>query len=202
MAELANLHAEHLDLLREVGNIGSGHAATALSRLLNGRVDIRVPIATVQPLAEAVELLGGAEVEAVGVVQAVEGDLNGYLHFLYPMSSARMLVERLLRRPVTTFGEMEISVMCEIANILSGAYLAALATMARLRLYTSPPTDACDMTGALLDGTLAAVSDADDRVLLIETEFVIEEHVLGVHLLFLPSRGELSRLLTAFGMAP
>lgn len=202
MASYRTLDDARLDLLRELGNIGSGHAATALSRLLDGRVDIHVPRAVILPLDDVVGVMGGAEVEVVGIMQTLWGDLDGHVYHLYPIVSARMLAERLLRRPATTLGEIETSALCEIANILTGAFLTALGAMTGFRVETAPPADARDMAGALLDGTLAVLAGDDDQILLVETQFVVGGSTLGVHLLFLPTAGGLDRLLGAFGMAP
>lgn len=196
------LDAARLDLLRELGNIGSGHAATALSRLLDGRVNIHVPQALILPLNDVARVMGGAETEVIGVLQTLWGDLSGHVYHIYPIASARMLAERLLRRPATILGEIEISALCEIANILTGAFLAALGAMTGFRMEATPPANACDMAGALLDGTLAVLAGDDDQILLVETQFVVGGNALGVHLLFLPVEGGLDRLLGAFGMAP
>ncbi len=202
MSHRPQLGPMQLDLLQEVGNIGGGNAATALSQVLRARVDVQVPRALVLPLREVAEVVGGAEAEVVGVLQVLGGDLAGHLLYLCPIHGARRLTSRVLGREVDAFGEMEISALCEVANILTGTYLTALARMTGMRIKASPPADARDMIGALVDGTLAAFAGTTGDVLFLENQFLLAGGApLGVSQLFMPSEGGLDRLLQAFGMA-
>jgi len=58
---IKNLTPMQLDAIREVGNIGAGHAATVLSQLLKQRVSMTVPQVNILPLNEACNVVGGLE---------------------------------------------------------------------------------------------------------------------------------------------
>ena len=72
-----------LDALRELANIGSGKACTALSSMLGRSVDISVPSASVLPMAEAVGTIGDPEAEATGVVLGVVGEMPASVLLLF-----------------------------------------------------------------------------------------------------------------------
>lgn len=74
----------HLDVLKEIGNIGAAHAATALSGLLNTKIDMRVPKVQMVSFDEMMEFAGGAESVVAGIYLRIEGDAKGecFLFFL------------------------------------------------------------------------------------------------------------------------
>ena len=43
MLDLNSMNQMHLDVIREIGNIGAGNAATAMSQLLGCQVEIDIP---------------------------------------------------------------------------------------------------------------------------------------------------------------
>ncbi len=128
MDDVRELHALQRDALREVANIGAGHAATALSQLTNRRIMISVPEVNITRLEEVPEILGKADDVVAAVLMHMMGDLTGRTLVLFPESSARQLCDILLRRPLgttTAFAEMEQSGLKEVGNILSSAYMNA-----------------------------------------------------------------------------
>jgi chemotaxis protein CheC len=129
MDDVRTLKALQLDALREVANIGAGHAATALSQMTQRTIMIAVPEVNVRPLEDVAELFGRADQVICAVLMHMMGDLTGRAMILFPEESARNLVDILLRRqPGTTqaFDAMEQSGLKEVGNILVSAYLTAL----------------------------------------------------------------------------
>ncbi|MCI3919002.1 chemotaxis protein CheC [Paenibacillus sp. TRM 82003] len=163
-----------MDVLREVGNIGAGHAATALSKLLGKPVDMGVPRVNLVPFDEIAEQVGGPETVVVAVFLRVEGDAPGNLFFLLSIDSAKQLLMELVRIESTEgepFTELEVSALSEIGNILAGSYLSSLADLTKLALSPTVPGFAVDMAGAILAYGLLQFGDMGDRALLIETSF-------------------------------
>ena len=80
-----------LDALRELANIASGHAATALAQMLGTEVDLSVPDALALPRAEAIAAYGSADGPVAGVVTPVEGDIEGVVLLLIPSGDAETL---------------------------------------------------------------------------------------------------------------
>ena len=156
MDDIRSLKALQLDALREVANIGAGHAATALSQMTDRTIMITVPEVNVRALEEVPELLGDAGAVIAAVLMHMMGDLTGRTLIILPDASARHLCDILLRRaPGTTaaFGEMEQSGLKEVGNILVSAYLTALSDFMGMMLVPSVPSLVVDQAGAILATT-------------------------------------------------
>ena len=148
------IDSNYLDVLREIGNIGAGNATTALAQMLQRKVDMKVPQAALLEFKELGEAIGGEETIMAGVYMVVEGDINGSMMFLLEKESSRHLVNHMLGGfgdpNAEEFGEMEISVLKEIGNIMTGAYLNSLSDLTGLKIFPSVPEIAVDMAGAIL----------------------------------------------------
>ena len=96
--DITALNSFHLDVLKEIGNIGSGNAATALEKLLDKKVDMKVPQIKIMGFSEVSEVLGGAETIVVGILLGVLGDINGYILFILEQDAANMLINILMNR--------------------------------------------------------------------------------------------------------
>lgn len=195
---LSTLSPAQLDTLKEVSNIGMGHAATALSRMLHTRIDLRVPRIAMIEIGDILELVGGAEAEVAGIRLAMNGPTRGTLLLVFPGDSARGLLTRLLGvRAAEPLDEMGASALKEVGNILASAYLVALGGMLGLPLLPSVPQLAWDMAGAVLDQIFGELGETG-RALLVETEFHGEAslpEVIRGHFLILPDPATLEEIL-------
>jgi chemotaxis protein CheC len=176
-----------LDALREVANIGAGHAATALSTLTATRIMISVPMVNVVPPGDFVPEIA-PDVEIVAVQMTMSGDIGGQTVFLLATPAGLRLAERMLRRTRGTsqsLGHLEQSALKEAGNILAGAYLTALSEFLRMNLMLSPPS----LTTGDPAHALRALGDhapqTDSPILCVETEFFLEEPVESLHGFFL-----------------
>lgn len=168
------LNSLQIDVLREIGNIGAGNAATALAKMLNTKVDMVVPKVNILEFKDVAEILGGAEKAVVGILLRVTGDLTGDIMFILEEKAARTLVNMLMGKPddeCEGFDEIEISALREIGNILAGSYLSALSSLTGLKIMPSVPDMAIDMAGAILSVPAIQFGKVGDTVLYIETEF-------------------------------
>lgn len=160
------------DALREVSNIGVGHAATALSQMIGRRIELFVPRVLVTPLAEVPACLGGAETMMAGIFLGILGDTRGSIMLLFPKESACRLCGLLTGREQTLLESQEaVSSLKEVGNILASAYLNALGELIGKTLLPSVPGFAYDMAGALVDTLLIDVGRKSDLALMVETEF-------------------------------
>ncbi|AUG57950.1 chemotaxis protein CheC [Acetivibrio saccincola] len=169
-----NLDSTHIDVLREIGNIGTGNAITALAKMLNRKVDMDVPKVKVMKFKDVSEILGGAEIPVVGLLLNVEGDISGSIMFILKMDAAHILVNMLMKRRLEEcreFGEMELSALQEIGNILASSYLSSLSSLTGLSIMPSVPELAIDMVGAILSVPAIQFGEVGDSVLYIETGF-------------------------------
>lgn len=163
-----------MDVLREIGNIGAGNAATALAKMINKKVDMDVPKVKVLEFMNVNDILGGAEKLVVGILLRVTGDLTGNIMFILDYAAAHILVNMLMGKSVEDIGdfdELDMSALKEIGNILSGSYLSALSSLANLTILPSVPDIAIDMAGAILSVPAIEFGKVGDTVLYIETQF-------------------------------
>lgn len=201
--EIFNLSPLQLDALREIGNVGAGNAATALSQILNKRIDMTVPQISILPLGEVPEVVGGADAMVAGVYLRVYGPAPGSILFLLPRDSAFYLVDMLMGRAHGTTVElnaMDESALMEIGNILSGAYLNALSHFTKLTLLPSIPALAMDMAGAILSVILIQLGQVGDHALVIETEFSSDNDGVNGHFFLIPDPGSLGTIMAAIGV--
>ncbi|MEJ5185759.1 MAG: chemotaxis protein CheC [Candidatus Geothermincolales bacterium] len=191
-----------LDALREVGNIGSGNAAVALSTMVDKKVLLSVPRASLLPLVKVSELVGGAETPVVGIYLHISGDASGSMLLLLEEKSARELAS--LMCPSSSGGELDTvqqSALQETGSILAGSYLNALSQMTGLLLKPTVPGFAMDMAGAIIDFILVEISQSEDHVLVIETEFDVMERKIRGHLVLFPDLGSLDLILGRLGVS-
>ena len=206
MNDLLSLKPVQLDALREVANIGAGHAATALSQMTGQTIMIAVPTINIAPLEMVPSSIGGPEEPVAAVMMNMLGDLTGRTLLVFPKPTAIRLAELLLRRPHAGNGELselEQSAIKEAGNILSGAYMNALSEFMGLMLLPSPPELAIDMSRAVLTTAHLQFGTDPDVVFCVETEFVMQdvgEHLRGFFLL-LPDMASLRTILRAVRLA-
>lgn len=191
-----------LDALREIGNIGSGNAATALSQMINKKIDMMVPSINILPFAEVAEIVGGAEILTAGVYLKVSGSAPSSILFILPLDSVYALLEMLtgMQENQPNITDMGRSALMEVGNILAGAYLNSLAMFTNQVFMPSVPSLAIDMAGALLGTVLMELGEVGDTALVIETNFIEENNRVKGFLFLLPEPGCLDQILTALGV--
>jgi chemotaxis protein CheC len=186
-----------LDALRELANIGSGTASTALSAMLGRSVDISVPTAAALPFADAVEANGPAERVVTGVVIGVKGDMAATVLLLLGEGDAATLCGLLGVDPAD---EMAISALGEIGNIVGASYINALGAMTGLEMEPEPPLSATDMLAAIVATVLAGRSADDDIALVLDSDLTVEGEDCSIGFLLVPSQGGVQELLTRLGL--
>ncbi len=202
MEDVRELKALQLDALREVANIGAGHAATALSQMTNRTIMINVPEVNIRRLEDVADLFGAPDEVAAAVLMQVMGDLTGRTLVLVPKESALRLCDILFRRaPGTTesFGPMEQSGLKEAGNILASAYLNALSDFMGMMLIPSVPSLVVDLIAAVLTTTYLNFGHDRDFVFCVETSFRVEgaSEPLRGHFLLLPDMPSLRAIFDA-----
>lgn len=175
MTFIDKINSLHLDVLKEIGNIGAAHAATSLSNLLNQKIDMNVPDVRIVSFDEMMELAGGADSVGAGVFLRIEGDVTGSMFFILSLHTATHFVQELLGDHEFSFltpppyPEIYLSSLQEIGNILSGSYLSSLSDFTRLNLFPSVPSLSIDMVGAIISHGLLEVSKVSDYAIVIDT---------------------------------
>jgi len=194
-----------LDALREVANIGAGHAATALSQMTGSRIMISVPQLKVVPVEALSVEISDPEEPVAAILMAMLGDLTGRTLLVFPKQTAFTLAGLLTRRPVVgdDLGALGESALKEAGNILSGAYLNALSEFLGMMLLNSPPDLVVDMSSAVLTSEELEFGTPEEFVFCVESEFFLsdrEERIRGFFLL-LPDAQSLQAILRAVRLA-
>jgi chemotaxis protein CheC len=202
MEDVRGLKELQLDALREVANIGAGHAATALSQMTNRTIMIAVPEVNVRPLEEVTDLVGKPDEVVAAVLMHVMGDLTGRTLVMFDEGSARALCDILFRRSAGTtgeFGAMEQSGLKEAGNILASAYMNALSDFMGMMLVPSVPGLVVDQSAAVITSTYLNFGQEREFVFCVETSFQVgkERERLDGHFLLLPDMPSLRAIFDA-----
>src|SRR3954464_11133539 len=105
MTDVRSLKALQLDALREVANIGAGHAATALSQMIGGTIMISVPTINVSPTEEVPPQISAPEEPVAAVLMPMLGDLTGRTLLVCAKPTAVRLAELGIYRPAGDYAE-------------------------------------------------------------------------------------------------
>ena len=200
--DLNHVSQEYFDILKEIGNIGAGNATTALAQMLGQKVDMKVPQVRLLDFSEVGAVMGGEEQIMAGIYLLVEGDITGSIMFLLREDSARELVGKLMGAnpsDCSFASEMECSVLKEIGNIITGAYLNSLSTLPNLRIFPSVPDLSIDMAGAILSVPAIEFGELGDKILLIQTQFTDEKELDGFFIL-VPDLDSYDKIMASLGM--
>lgn len=197
------LNEMHIDILKEIGNIGAGNAATSLSQMLSKRIDMNVPEVSILNYDDAIESIGGAENVVVGILVSFDGDIEGVILFLLKKEFVHLILNSLMGTELSKFediSEMELSALSEIGNIMVSSYVNSIATLTNMRIDISVPGLNIDMAGALLDAVAVEFAEVADKVIFIKEKYFYGEETVYSNMLLLPSMSSLNILLKGFGI--
>lgn len=201
---IEQLNNFHMDVLREIGNIGSGSAVTALAKMLNRRVDMQVPKVRILPMEEVSEILGDPETPVVGLLLQMKGEITADIMFVLGLFDAHALVHLVMGKEglkrAAAFDEMEISALKEIGNILAGSYISALSALTGLKLTTTVPDLCIDMAGAIMSVPAIEFGRNSDIILFIETVFNEGDTRVSGNFFLMPDNASYGSLLKALGV--
>mgnify|MGYP000896843709 CR=1 FL=1 len=189
-----------LDFLKELANIGTGHATTALSQMLDGRLfQLVVPDAKMLPFSEAATYVGGLDQVVVGIFIIVSGDVKGHMAFLQPLNSALVLLRLLTGDDSGVIDDLARSALQELGNIMVTSYLNALSKMTNLLMAPSVPGLAIDMAGAVWQSVLAG-AEVTNEVTVIRTEFFADGEAIEGNIIFLPDDEDFMKIARLLGL--
>ena len=192
----------YYDVLKEIGNIGAGNAMTALSQMIQCKVDMRVPCVRLLDFKDVGTIMGGEEQIMACVLLGVDGEVSGTMMFLIEKKHAKHLVKKIMGQSTGAdedFTEMEASALMEVGNIITGAYLNALASFTGMKIISMPPQMTVDMAGAILSVPAIEFGMLGDKLLLIQTQFFDEIEVNGYFLL-IPALDSYVKIIGSLGL--
>ena len=198
------LNALELDTLREVGSIGTGNAATALSELIGQEVRIQSPEVRIMGYNEAIEWIGGPEEITAGVLVRLSGQMSGVMLSVQKLDFVNLVLESMMGKKVSDyFGlyEMESSALIEVGNIMISTFINALSGLADVNVELSVPAFTVDMQGAIMAVPMALYGGQSDYILTIGGRFLCNDKEVPCRLLMSPDIRSLNFLLRKLGVS-
>lgn len=192
-----------IDCLQEIGNIGSGNAASSLSAMLSKPVAMHVPKIHVMDYQAVIDEMGGPEKIITAILVTFKGDIKGMMMFLLENAFAEIVVNTFMGKEninVIQMDETDSSAVKEMGNIMAGAYLSALATMAEFTVEMDPPSMTVDMMGALMSAPMTTLDDVGDKVLFIDDGFKINNIDIDANIILIPEMESLDILTKKLGV--
>ena len=200
----SDLNSLELDTLREIGSIGTGNAATALSSLIGQQVRIEMPEVRIMGYNEAIEWIGGPEEITVGVLVKMSGQVNGIMLSVQQLKFVNLVLESMLGKGVEDYSglhEMECSALIEVGNIMISTFINALSSLAGIDIELTVPAFTVDMQGAIMAVPMAEYGGQSDYIMTIGGNFVRDGQTVPCRLLLSPDIRSLNFLLRKLGVS-
>ena len=198
------LSSLEIDTLREIGSIGTGNAATALSQMIGKEVRITLPEVRIMGYNEAIEWIGGPEQVTAGVLVGMSGQMSGVMLSVQKLGFINLVLEQMLGHPIEDYHQLDElgkSTLVEVGNIMISTFINALSGLSNISVNLTVPAFAVDMQGAILSVPMAAYGGMSDYLMTIGGNFVCEEEQVPCRLLLSPDLGSLNFLLKKLGVA-
>lgn len=193
----------HIDVLREIGNIGSGNAASALADLLRCETNISVPTVRLLDFNDAVKFLGGPENITIGMLVNITGDIRGMMLYIIQRAFASKMTTQLFGAEIEdmmNLNDMERSLISEVGNIMAASYINALASLTGMTIDISVPTLTSDMVGAILSVPTIEFAKVGNKVLFIDDSFIIGDSEIKSNMILVPEMKSLETLFEKLGV--
>ncbi len=196
------LNEMQFDALKEIGNIGSGHAASALSSMLDRPIDMNVPQINILDYNDAVNNLGGPENVLAGILMSLTGDVTGMIMFLIHKPFVKLLLNNLLGMDIENnfdLDEMSRSAIQEVGNIIAASYVNAIAELTGLSIEISPPELCVDMAGSVLSMPAIYYANISDKIIFIKDE-LDKEDAASSQIILIPDVDSLKKIMASLGL--
>lgn len=197
MDKIQKLNETEQDILKELGNIGTGNAVTALSAMLSHPLDILSTKLNFVSYREMYAGLGSSEEEKIGIMLEAHGEITGMFLFLLDMGFSECVLDWLVEkkeRDLTKMNEMEQSVICELGNVMCGSYVNALAQLLNKRIEVTVPHICVDMSGAIFSAVVSHLMKVSDTLLMIDNKIRMDKELLCGQILFFPEMESMRNL--------
>jgi chemotaxis protein CheC len=192
-----------IDILKEIGSIGGGNAATALSSMLNAKVNMSLPKVEILDFNEALVNVGDPEEVVAAILVEMSGELSGIMLFILTKEFSDEILFRMLGKTEANFfelAEIDSSVLMEIGNIVISSYITAMASLVNMSVELSVPQLAVNMLGGIMSVPIAMMGQHSDRIMMITGQFKIDGKALNSNMLLLPDVESLNVLMKKLGV--
>lgn len=192
-----DINEKTLDVIKEVGSIGTSHGATAVSSLLQQEVKISLPDVCFLDFNEALQAIGDPEEEILCVLSELSGDFEGMMLFLMRKDLINQIIGPMLGREIRNYEELDdlsLSALTEVGNIVISAYINALAGLSQMDIGVSVPAISREMLGAILSVPMTMLGYEMDQIMMVSGTFIIEGTVLDSSFIMVPDAKSLVKL--------
>ena len=199
-----DMENHEIDVFREIGSIGIGNAATALSQVLGVKVSMKLPRVSIEGYNEAVALIGDPEEIVAAVLVEMSGDVRGIMLYMLKLDFINDILGRLMGKYIDDYSqidELSASALEETGNIIISSYVNAITKLADIEVPLSVPSVAVNMLGGILSVPISMFGEVTDKLMLIQGEFLIGDTQLKGELLLLPDIESLNFLMKKLGVA-
>jgi chemotaxis protein CheC len=196
---MVNMSSKELDILREVGSIGSGQAATSLSSILNKKIDVSIGQTNFVPIHEFTSLVGGPDKVIVVDYAEFSGEIKGVIQLVFDRKAALRFIDLVLNKPEGTtkiIRQMDESAFKEVGNILFGAYISSLSNMLGIKVLFSVTNMMYDLAGAIMDYSLIKISQKSEKILTIEAKLIVANEAIDGTIIVLFEEDSLKKIVS------
>lgn len=193
-----------MDILREIGNIGTGHATSALSVMLNSNLRMEMPVVKLVDFNELAGMVGGPETIVAAVLTRFNGGIEGMILFILELDEAKNLAGTMLSKTYPEnfvgFDELDKSALKEVGNILMSSYVSSIGALTNLNLRTEPPAICVDMAGAVLSLPISELGQVGDEALIIDSKFLDNDRPINGFLMFVSDEESSDSIVKSLGI--
>ena len=203
IANYEDMNTMELDVIKEIGSIGTGNAATALSQVLKKTTKMSLPAVYVLGYNEAIEMVGSPEEIVAAVLVKMSGEINGIMLFILKIDFINAVLDSVLSKDIDDYmdlTELEKSALEEIGNIIISSYVNAMSGLTGVSIKLSIPSIAINMLGGILSVPMVEFGYETDKLMMINGKFIVDDKVLDSNLLMMPDIQSLNYLMQKLGV--
>lgn len=193
-----------VDALKEIGSIGTGNSATALSNILGRKIEMTIPDVKVVDFNRAIKELGGPEKVVVGVLVELTGEVKGIMLFLQNLEFINIVLDSLLGKKIESYDEidtLEVSALTEVGNIIISSYISAMSTLTGIKMSVSVPSVSINMLGGIMNVPMAMYGYNTDKLMTINGTFKCDEAEIYSRVIMLPDMESLEYIMKKLGVS-
>ena len=198
-----DMNSFELDALREIGSIGTGNAATALSKVLSQEIRMTIPEVKIMDFNDAISALGGAETIVAGILVKMYGEINGMMLFLQKMDFINIVLKGLMNKTINDYTELDsidVSALIEVGNIIISSYVNAISSLTGISISLSVPGISINMLGAIMNAPITEYGYETDKLMTIGGAFHCGSQEIYSNLILMPEIKSLNLLLQKLGV--
>ena len=190
-----------VDSLKEMVNIGVGHAAGVLNAMLNSRVKLHVPVVEMmshEELQTKIQSMGNGNLSSVRL--GFKGPFSGNASLVFPADGAIKLVSILTGSEPGSrdLDAMRVGTLTEGGNIVLNGVMGAIGNELKLHVFYSVPIYVDNPFEVILSTSQAEV---DAYVVWVQTSFTLETESIAGDIILVFDVGSLDLLLEAVNRA-